>query len=58
MNKPLFYTSLGFFGIEATAFLGYFMTVSSHSLEIAKFLIFGGINLVFAIGLLVGALRE
>jgi hypothetical protein len=58
MNKPLFFTGLVFFILEALIFAGIFLSQVSLSKETLYISAFGLFNLLFAVILLIGALKD
>lgn len=58
MNKTIFFSGLSFFILEALAFLGIIASQINVSKQTFAIGIFGLLNIVFAILMLVGALKE
>lgn len=58
MNKPLFFTGLGFFILELLAFVIYALSQIKISEEMIFILIFGGLNIIFVLMMFIGALKD
>jgi len=58
MNKTIFFSGLSFFILETLIFLGFMTTQINVSKQMIGIVIFGTINILFAIVTLIGALKD